>query len=167
MDTNSYCFSSKLCQGSRTFVCGITTRSNAESSNSRACAPSTNAWLYRQFRLMGKTCRPSELEAAGDVWPVSSPGASVPPAITVLVVFKKFRRSIICLFDLRSLRRAAKSLRRASYQLCQQEPQKAEESRPIQRRSFCSFCLIRALTSFFTSAAERGLSGVNWRVPLD
>src|SRR5712692_1414702 len=37
----------------------------------------------------------------------------------------------------------------------------------VQRCFLCSFCAIRAFTSFFTRAADRGLSTGKWIVPLD
>jgi hypothetical protein len=51
---------------------------------------------------MGKTSRPFGLEAAGEELPESNAGASVLPAITVLVVFKKSRRSIVFSLPFRS-----------------------------------------------------------------
>src|SRR5258705_129078 len=36
-----------------------------------------------------------------------------------------------------------------------------------RRHRLASFCATRALTSFRTNASERGLSTVNWIVPLD
>src|SRR4029077_9428156 len=93
------------CHGKRVLVCGITTRSNPESSNSRPCAPCAKVLLYRQFRLMGNTIRPSLLVAAG--WPAKVAGARVTPAITALVFFRKSRRSMVFLFPAEVLKKRA------------------------------------------------------------
>lgn len=73
---------------------------------------------------MGKTSRPSALEAAGEELPASNPGASVLPAMTVLVVFKKSLRSIVLSlpFDLRSQKRSNKIARRMLPALSTREP---------------------------------------------
>src|SRR5580704_12945459 len=82
---------------------------------------------------MGKTSRPSALEAAGEELPANNPGASVEPAMTVLVVFKKPRRSMFFLFYQRPQKHGDKIAPRILPALSTREPaSRAVLSRHLQ-----------------------------------
>src|SRR6266852_651885 len=71
-------------------------RSKLESSKSRLWPPSTTDLLKRQLRLIGSVRRPSRFESPGSgVTLASALLTSAVPARTVLVVFRKLRRSMV------------------------------------------------------------------------
>jgi|SRR5580704_15334603 hypothetical protein len=103
---------------------------------------------------MGKTIRPSALGDAGTELLASSLGATVVPAMTALVVFKKSRRSIALSLPFRY---ALVKERRTKF-----APRILSALSPIfgDSSSHCKIALWRAKTSYGNKIAERAPSRV-------